>query len=392
MSAIPTSEKTLQEAVDALEFYGTQQAAAQALNISRSTLQGRLMNATIRGIVSTEKKLQVKQGYSPEYDLTHPIPQPMILGAFTNQYNGKTGELERQWIKGKMDQMQQEAAMRAAIEALAEQVPRAEPSARPNHTSEHLCNLYTLTDCHVGMKAWGVETGTDWDLELAERTLIGAFDYLVEACPPAKVGIVLNLGDFLHYDSLTAVTPTNQHPLDADSRYSKMVKVAIKILRYIINRALTKHDEVLVVMSEGNHDPASSVWLRHLFSLLYENEPRVKVLDSEMVYTVYQHGKTMLAFHHGHIAKKEQLPLLFAAQYPVEWGSSTRRYCHVGHMHHVDEKEHAGMTVRQHATLAARDAYAARGGWVSERQIEAITYHTEYGKVASTTVVPNMLS
>ena len=281
--------------------------------------------------------------------------------------------------------------MRAAVEALAQDIPKAAPTPRPTHTSEKLCNLYTLTDCHVGMKAWGPETGEDWDINIAEKALIGAFDYLVEASPPAKTGIVLNLGDFLHYDSLTAVTPTNQHPLDADSRYSKMVKVAIRVLRYIIDRALTRHDEVLVIMSEGNHDPASSVWLRHLFSLLYENEPRVNVLGSEMVYTVHVHGKTMLAFHHGHLKKNDQLPLLFAAQYPQEWGATTRRYCHTGHRHHEELREHSGMKVKQHSTFAARDAYAARGGWVSERQIEAVTYHTEYGQVATTTVVPDML-
>jgi len=49
------------------------------------------------------------------------------------------------------------------------------------------------------------------------------------------------------------------------------------------------------------------------------------------------------------------------------------------------------MKVQQHATLAARDAYAARGGWIADRQIEAITYHLEYGQVGSITVVPEML-
>ena len=47
--------------------------------------------------------------------------------------------------------------------------------------------------------------------------------------------------------------------------------------------------------------------------------------------------------------------------------------------------------VKQHATLAARDAYAARGGWIAERKIEAITYHKEYGEVGTITVTPEML-
>lgn len=81
----------------------------------------------------------------------------------------------------------------------------------------------------------------------------------------------------------------------------------------------------------------------------------------------------------------------FAAQYAKEWGTTTKRYCHTGHRHHVEEKEHSGMTVVQHATIAARDAYAARGGWFAERKIKAITYHKEYGETSSVTVTPEML-
>jgi hypothetical protein len=58
----------------------------------------------------------------------------------------------------------------------------------------------------------------------------------------------------------------------------------------------------------------------------------------------------------------------------------------------VEEKEHAGMMVVQHSTLASRDAYAARGGWMSERQCTAITYHTEFGQVCRSTVTPEMLA
>jgi len=50
------------------------------------------------------------------------------------------------------------------------------------------------------------------------------------------------------------------------------------------------------------------------------------------------------------------------------------------------------MTVIQHPTLAARDAYAARGGWIAERQVTSITYSDKYGQVARNTVTPEMLA
>jgi hypothetical protein len=233
------------------------------------------------------------------------------------------------------------------------------------------------------MKAWGKESGADWDLEIAERTLVGAALQMIQTAPQADTGIVAQLGDWMHFDGMSAVTPTSGHVLDADSRFSKVVGVSVRILRRIIDAALARHSRVVVLMAEGNHDPASSVWLRHMFQLLYEREPRLAVIDSELPYYVYQHGETMIGWHHGHLKKPDELPLLFASQFAREWGNTTRRYVHCGHLHHVNEREHSGVTVTQHPTIAARDAYAAtEAAWIADRSVSAITYHKRFGQVA----------
>ena len=204
--------------------------------------------------------------------------------------------------------------------------------------------------------------------------------------------VVAQLGDFLHADNINPVTPTSGHLLDADGRYSKVVQVAIRILRQVIKTALAKHKTVVVLMAEGNHDLSSSIWLREMFKAVYEKEPRVQVIDTPLPYYVLQHGSTMLSWHHGHLKKNDQLPLLFAAQFPEVWGKTTKRYVHTGHRHHIEEKEHSGMTVVQHPTLAARDAYAARGGWIAERRAVAITYHQKFGEVSRVSVSPEMVA
>jgi hypothetical protein len=48
--------------------------------------------------------------------------------------------------------------------------------------------------------------------------------------------------------------------------------------------------------------------------------------------------------------------------------------------------------VIQHPTLAARDAYASRGGWVAERSVSSITYSDKFGQVARNIITPEMLS
>lgn len=369
--------------IDAVIEHGSCRKAAKALGVNKSTIANSLQavqrNAAMRG-------------YSPDHDMTRSVPDPFVIRGTSTLYD-KDGQISQQWVKTRLDDSRAEEGIKAAIEALAQDVIRAKPVplSRQIKTNAALLNLYTLTDCHVGMRAWHPETGADWDLQIAEQTLVGAMQHLISASPDADVAIINQLGDFLHYDSLSAVTPLHQNVLDADGRYPKVVAVAVRILRTVIDLALMKHRRVVVLMAEGNHDMASSVWLRHIFSLLYENEPRVDVVDSPLPYYQYMHGETMIAFHHGHLAKNGSLPLLMAAQFPQVWGATTRRYCHTGHRHHTEEKEHSGMTVIQHPTIAARDAYAARGGWIADRAMTSITYHAKHGQVSRNTVVPEML-
>lgn len=367
--------------LDAILKHGSVRQASMALGVSRGTVQSALRNL--------QKRAALK-GYSPEHDMTRTVPDGFKVKGVSTYYN-KEGKPSGQWVKSSEDAERREQIVQAALVALGDQVPRAKPINAPRRTLDHLCNLYVMTDCHYGMLAWHREGGADWDLRIAEGVLGGCFDLMVDSAPPARVGVVAQLGDWLHFDSLSAVTPTSGHVLDADGRFTKVVEGAVRVLRNLVDKALTKHSEVVVLMAEGNHDVASSVWLRVMFKALYELEPRVTVIDSALPYYVHQHGETMLAFHHGHLKKNDQLPGLFAAQFPKVWGSTVKRYAHTGHRHHVEEREHPGMTVVQHPTLSARDAYAARGGWISERQAQAITYHVKHGKVGTTVVTPEML-
>jgi hypothetical protein len=298
-----------------------------------------------------------------------------------------------EWEKTDRDTEAQAEAMRAAVNALSLDIPRAKPIKPPSATTDHLANLYVITDYHHGMRAWSRETKQDdWDLDISQHLLVKAFAQMMAMSPDSELGFICQLGDFLHTDfpALASQTPMSGHPLDSDGRAEKVIETAVKVLRQVVDMALTKHKRVHVLMAEGNHDMVGSVWLRTLFDALYENEPRVTVEKSPLPYYAFQHGKTALFFHHGHLRKMPQLPGVFAAQFPEIWGGTEYRYAHVGHFHHKVEREDMGCTVTQHRTLAAKDSYAARGGYFAERKAECLTYHKEHGLVASTHVTPEM--
>lgn len=368
--------------LDALARHGGNlTAAGTELGITRATVQSNLRNLAARA---------AKRGWAPEADMTRKVPDPFVVRGTSTLYDD-AGNLRLQWVKTRLDDQRAEALLKAAAEALAATLPRVEPVLPPAHVYENLLNCYTLTDAHIGMLASRHEGDANWDVKIAEATLTRAFEAMVLRSPRAQSCVIAQLGDFLHSDGLLPVTPTHGHVLDQDGRFTKIVAAALRVLRRVINCALEHHDHVTVLLAEGNHDPASSVWLRTMFAALYEQEPRVRVLDTARPYYALQHGKVMLAWHHGHLKKMESLPLLLAAQFPEIWGTTTKRYAHMGHLHNEALREFPGIKVVQHPTLAAKDAYAARGGWLSERQATSYTYHRLHGAVSSAIITPDML-
>lgn len=331
------------------------------------------------------------QGWAPNHDMVHTAPEGFTVKGVSTLYD-RQGQVAGQWVKTQQEGGAQRAAMEAAAAALAEGLPKTEPVPAPHITNDQLAAVYVLTDYHLGMLSWADETGADWDIDIAEDTLVKWFAAAIAAAPSAELAVFANIGDFLHWDGMDAVTPASKHILDADTRFQKLVRVAIRAQRRIIAMLLEKHQRVHVINAEGNHDPASSIWLREWLASVYENEPRITVDTSADPYYCIEHGNVSLFFHHGHKRKMEQVADVFVAKFREVFGRTKHSYAHTGHLHHDKVVENNLMTVEQHRTLAAPDAYASRGGWMSGRGAKVIVYHKQHGEVARLTINPEMLA
>lgn len=337
------------------------------------------------------KRQLAKSGWSPEHDMTKEVPEPYMIKGTSTLYD-KEGNVVQQWVKTALDHERELALLQEAVDAICEDIkPELPRPYRRGPAPAELLDLFVLTDYHLGMLSWAEETGADWDMRIAEDLLVKWFAAAIESAPPAQVAVLGQLGDFLHWDGLDAVTPSSGHVLDADTRFQKLTRVAIRSLRRIITMLLDKFPQVHVICAEGNHDMASSIWLRELLTALYEDEPRVTVDRNPDPYYCYEFGETALFFHHGHKRKAEQLETVLVAKYREVYGRTKHAYAHVGHLHHKKVLESPIMVVEQHRTLAAKDAYASRGGWLSERSASVITYHARFGEVARFTISPEML-
>lgn len=408
MSNPELSDELAREAVDAYLASGRNKAAAaRALGLPRNTFANRLKHGSERGMlgyapvmpgfrvsqVTTDengKKAFIQQ--KPERGDVFEMPAGQRLKAVSALLDQDDREIIK-WVKTTEDQAQAAAAMRAAIEGFKEQLPRAEAVTPPGYTLADLLAQYTVTDAHMGALAWHEETGDDdYDIKIAEAIITDWFYAAIDQTPPAQTAVLAQLGDLLHWDGFESVTPTSRHVLDGDSRFPKMVRAAIRVLRRVIERLLTKHDFVHIIMADANHDPASEVWLREMFSVFYENDPRVSVDNSAGTYYAYKHGDVSLFYHHGHRRKITNVDSVFAGRFRDMYGATKFSYAHIGHLHNDELKSTNLMKVERHETLAAPDAYAANGGWLSGRSAKVITYHKQFGEVGRITLTPAMVA
>lgn len=370
------------EFIEAIEKHGTARKAEKALGVSEG-----LIMRSMRGL----RHKAAKMGYSPQHDMHKTVPDGYMVRGVSTYYD-QDGKPRGQWVKSAIDEARLAEMRHAAMDAFSEEIPRLAPVKRSkSHNNAHLCNTYVITDYHLSALSCAEETGADWDLKISEKLILDWFSSAIDLAPNAETAVFAQLSDFLHADGLEALTPASKNLLDVDTRFYKVVRVVIRVLRQIIDMLLSKHDRVHIIMADANHDPVSQIWLREWMAVLYENEPRITVDQSPNPYNAFEFGKVALFFHHGHKRKVTNVSEVFAAQFREMFGRTKYAYAHTGHLHSNALVENNLMLVEQHRTLAASDAYAARGGWLSGRDAKVITYHKEFGEVSRLTISPEML-
>lgn len=377
MAQAPLSDEQLREAVDLLAQHGTITAAALAEGIPRETLQHRIKVAAKRGIAPGH----FENGTAPGF----------VMGKVTIQ-RGASGNVERTWERQTPDQEAfaenflkfiEEACL--PLKGLAPFVPSPEAS------DDALLAVYPIGDHHHGMRADPDETGDAYDCKIARNRLISSVDYLVSKAPSAKQALLLNLGDYFHINDSSETTPASNNKMDTDNRFGQVFDTGAMNLIACVLRLLEKHETVHVWNMRGNHDPDAAQALSVAMAFYFHAEPRVIVDRGTALFKFMRFGSNLIASHHGHGTKPEQLPLLMAVDRKEDWAATDYRVWHVGHFHHRSIKEHPGCDIEIHRTLAGTDGWHHGKGYRSRREMQMIVYHEKTGEAWRTRFDPKML-
>jgi hypothetical protein len=366
----------------AVAQYGSNAEAERRLGLAHDAI-----GKSLRRLAS----LSARKGHAPGH-FNDGVAPGYAMGKVTIQ-RGPGGVVERVWERQSPEQENLEALI-ARCEERVKDFPKLRVLKAPkpgNARSATLTNFLGLFDLHIGEKISSDDPAGRWDIATAKRTIKASVDHAILVAPKAKRFVLCFGGDAIHYDGLLPVTPKSRHVLHSDGDFDDMVDAVLEVATYAIDQALLSHEEVYLIWAEGNHDEASSVWMRKMLARIYSAEPRLTVVQSKIPYYALQFGQVMIGVHHGHKAALKRYAGIFANMFRQMWGSTTYAYGHRGHEHHIHEKEQDGMVSTQHPALPPSDDYASGMGLVSRRGCHLITYDDHYGEVGRTTVRPEML-
>lgn len=337
-----------------------------------------------RAVYKKMKALKARaalRGYAPEVDMTRPTAAPFHVRGTSTLYDGD-GAIRAQWVKTKLDPASVAKAMHEGARAFVEALPQLPAPPGPVDYSTDIIPWIQIGDAHLGMVAYAMETGENFDLKIAEAELCGAVEMLLNDLPCTERLVINDLGDFTHYDNFAGVTSASGHALDCDTRFPKMVRVYSRVMRYIVDLALKKARHVDVIINQGNHSRVNDFWMREMLSACYGHTGRVHVLDNDSVFIAYRMGKTLVMVHHSDKCRPKDLMGVMTTDFKADFGETDFHYIDIGHVHHhFVSKEHPGIVVESWNHLASSDKWAHESGYRSRKSISVVLRSKTYGEI-----------
>lgn len=338
--------------------------------------------------LSRIRKNAAKQGYSPDHDMHHTVPEGFVAKGVSTLYDDE-GNVKVQWVKSNLQQQDQLEQIKNALDEFLEHQKNKSPFiAKPKKKVKKGNELAVVNigDAHFGMYAHEDISGENYNLEIAAKRHKNVFMRLMNNAPECETIIINQLGDFFHSDNYESTT-TKGTRVDTDGRLEQVFLVGLEVLSFITEEALKRYKNVIVRHVKGNHDSVLSMAIKAHQEAYFRNNKRLTIEMTPSPTWVYQHGNTAFLVSHGHAPKPNKLAEYFAAKYPEIWGSTKHRYCYHGHIHSKNAtiETYGGCITESFAGLPSADTWHNETGYVSGQSMCLIVLDKEKGEVRRST-------
>lgn len=307
-----------------------------------------------------------------------------ILGIDTSKW-----KLSQYWNKEKSDRWEVSALVSKKPEAEQLQhsflellenydlpaMPAPESYFLNASAQEKVCGVFSLQDLHFG------KTGNE---DMGE-IMNDAVKYLIDKAHKNYFleKVVLVIGpDTLNMDTFGGTTTKGTPVENSESATDTYLKAFDAICQAVTTLSHFSQN-VEVVFVPGNHDRLSSFHLLHAVKQVYREWPTVHFNIEYAERKVLKYGENMLCFEHGDVSAKNN-PLVFAVEFPEQWGMCQHRMLYTGHYHgrktkeFVTENEEHGFVTRIIPALTSSDYYHYHNKYVGNKRSAILHLHDEH--------------
>lgn len=219
-----------------------------------------------------------------------------------------------------------------------------------------------IADLHVGLLSYNLETGENYDINIALNYLNKSIDDIIYRCKGRKIKKILlvNLGDFLHINNNEGTTAKGTRQ-DMDSRLSKIFTTTLDALIEIVEK-LEKISLVEVISVSGNHDRDISTFLFTALEKAFRKDINVSFNVGPNPSKAQRFENVLIGWTHGDM-KKENITDWLQTNYSYDYGLSLFREVHCGHWHSQGLIDKSGIIVRYLPKLCAASYWEHSKGY-----------------------------
>lgn len=206
-------------------------------------------------------------------------------------------------------------------------------SLKFKYTEDGVIVEILLPDIHVGLLAWRMETGEDFDLNIVVQQIMHAIHQVYNKLVNMNIKIakilIVTLGDVCHVDN-DEQTTTKGTFQQVDGRFPKIVETAFNLLFDIITLFATLAP-VEYIYIPGNHDRNTGWQLAFTLSKVFENVDGITCDCSPNPFKYRIFNKIAIGWAHGDMNKKNIDNMM--NMLTRELSGITLKFFHLGHQH-----------------------------------------------------------
>ena len=305
------------------------------------------------------------------------------------------GDVKHGWLKSKTaslffknpnfknnEQANYEIIRQSILKDIDSHTPRYEIFERKDSNEGHLL-VIDPADVHIGKLCGSFETGEAYNNQIAVQRVLEGVQGILDKTSGFNIEKILFIGgnDILHIDTPRRTT-TAGTPQDTDGMWYSNFLIAKQLYVEILEKLLTVAD-VHFTFNPSNHDYVHGFFLADVIRTWFKDCGQITFDCSISHRKAFKYGLNLIGTTHGDGAKNQDLPLLMATEFPIEWSETKHRYVYTHHVHHKMSKDYIGVTVESLRSPSGSDSWHSRNGYQhAPAAVEGFLHHPIQGQIA----------